>query len=56
VTPKLCNRFLPSGFIKLGDKTTRATVEQTEGSGDVLVLENVGETRLNDNQNTAIVG
>jgi len=44
----------PSGSVKLDDKTMRAIVEQAECNEVMLVLENVGETRLNDAQDAAI--
>ena len=44
----------PHGSVKLDDKTMRAIVEQAQGSEVMLVLENVGETRLNDTQDAAI--
>lgn len=44
----------PSGSVKLDDKTMRAIVEQAEGNEVMLVLENVGETRLNDTQDAVI--
>lgn len=44
----------PNGSVKLDDKTMRAIVEQAEGNEVMLVLENVGETRLNDTQEAAI--
>lgn len=44
----------PSGSVKLDDKTMRAVVEQAECNQVMLVLENVGETRLNDTQEAAI--
>lgn len=44
----------PHGSVKLDDKTMRAIVEQAQCSEVMLVLENVGETRLNDTQDAAI--
>lgn len=44
----------PSGSVKLDDKAMRAVVEQAECNEVMLVLENVGETRLNDAQDAAI--
>ena len=44
----------PHGSVKLDDKTMRAIVEQVECNEVLLVLENVGETRLNDTQKNAI--
>ena len=44
----------PHGSVKLDDKTMRAIVEQAECNEVMLVLENVGETRLNDAQEVAI--
>ena len=44
----------PNGSVKLDDKTMRAIVEQAEGNEVMLVLENVGETRLNNTQKVAI--
>ena len=44
----------PHGSVKLDDKTMRAIVEQAECNEVMLVLENVGETRLNDSQEVAI--
>ena len=43
----------PSGSVKLDDKAMRAIVEQAECNEVMLVLENVGETRLNDAQDAA---
>ena len=44
----------PHGSVKLDDKTMRTIVEQAQGSEVMLVLENVGETRLNDAQDAAL--
>ena len=44
----------PHGSVKLDDKTMRAIVEQAECNEVILVLEDVGETRLNDKQQSAI--
>ena len=44
----------PSGSVKLDDQTMRAVVEQAECNEVMLVLENVGETRLNDAQDAAL--
>ena len=44
----------PYGSVKLDDQTMRAIVEQAECNEVMLVLENVGETRLNDAQEVAI--
>lgn len=44
----------PNGSVKLDDKTMRAIVEQAECNEVMLILENVGETRLNDTQEAAI--
>ena len=44
----------PHGSVKLDDKTMRTIVEQAQGSEVMLVLENVGETRLNDTQDAAL--
>ena len=44
----------PSGSVKLDDQTMRAIVEQAECNEVMLVLENVGETRLNEAQDAAI--
>ena len=42
------------GSVKLDDKTMRAIVEQAECNEVVLVLENVGETLLNERQQSAV--
>ena len=44
----------PHGFVKLDDKTMRAIVEQAECNEVILVLEDVGETRLNEKQENAV--
>lgn len=44
----------PQGSVKLDDKTMRAVVEQAECNEVILVLEDVGETRLNDKQKSAV--
>lgn len=44
----------PHGSVKLDDKTMRAVVEQAECNEIILVLESVGETRLNDKQEKAV--
>ena len=44
----------PSGSVKLDDQTMRAIVDQAESNEVMLVLENVGETRLNEAQDAAI--
>lgn len=44
----------PHGSVKLDDKTMRAIVEQAECNEVVLVLENVGETLLNERQQSAV--
>ena len=44
----------PSGSVKLDDKTMRAIVEQAECNEVILVLEDVGETRLNEKQENAV--
>ena len=44
----------PHGSVKLDDKTMRAVVEQAECNEIILVLEDVGETRLNEKQETAV--
>ena len=44
----------PTGSVKLDDKTMRAIVEQAECNKVLLVLESVGETRLNDTQTAAV--
>ena len=44
----------PFGSVKLDDKAMRAIVEQAECNEVMLVLENVGETRLNEAQNAVI--
>ena len=44
----------PHGSVKLDDKTMRAVVEQAECNKIILVLEDVGETRLNEKQETAV--
>ena len=44
----------PHGSVKLDDKTMRAIVEQAECNEVILVLENVGETRLNEKQENAV--
>ena len=44
----------PHGSVKLDDKTIRAIVEQAECNEVILVLENVGETRLNEKQENAV--
>ena len=44
----------PSGSVKLDDQTMRAIVEQAECNEVMLVLENVGETRLNEAQDAAV--
>ena len=42
------------GSVKLDDKTMRAIVEQAECNEVILVLEDVGETRLNEKQENAV--
>ena len=44
----------PHGSVKLDDKTMRAIVEQAECNEVILVLEDVGETRLNEKQENAV--
>lgn len=44
----------PHGSVKLDDKTMRAIVEQAECNEVILVLEDVGETRLNEKQVNAV--
>ena len=44
----------PHGSVKLDDKTMQAIVEQAECNEVVLVLENVGETLLNERQQSAV--
>lgn len=44
----------PHGSVKLDDKTMRVIVEQAECNEVILVLEDVGETRLNDKQKSAV--
>ena len=44
----------PSGSVKLDDKTMQAVVEQAQGNEVMLVLEDVGESRLNDTQDAAV--
>ena len=44
----------PHGSVKLDDKTMRAIVEQAECNEVILVLEDVGETRLNVKQENAV--
>ena len=44
----------PHGSVKLDDKTMRAIVEQAECNEVSLVLEDVGETRLNEKQENAV--
>lgn len=44
----------PFGSVKLDDKTMLAVVEQAECNEVMLVLENVGESRLNDTQQAAL--
>ena len=44
----------PTGSVKLDDKTMRAIVEQAECNKVILVLESVGETRLNATQTAAV--
>lgn len=44
----------PSGSVKLDDKTMRAVVEQAECNSVMLVLEEVGESRLNNAQDAAV--
>ena len=44
----------PSGSVKLDDKTMRAVVEQAECNTVMLVLEEVGESRLNNAQDAAV--
>ena len=44
----------PHGSVKLDDKTMQAIVEQAECNEVILVLEDVGETRLNEKQENAV--
>ena len=44
----------PHGSVKLDNKTMRAIVEQAECNEVILVLEDVGETRLNEKQENAV--
>ena len=44
----------PHGSVKLDNQAMRAVVEQAEGNKVMLVLESVGETRLNEAQDAAI--
>jgi len=44
----------PYGSVRLDDKSMRSIVEQAEGSEVMLVLENAGESRLNDAQKAAL--
>ena len=44
----------PHGSVKLDDKTMRAVVEQAECNEVMLVLESVGESRLNKTQKNAV--
>lgn len=46
----------PVGSVKLDDKTLRVMVEQAECNRVMLVLEEVGKTRLNQDQEKAIQG
>ena len=44
----------PYGSVKLDDQTMRAIVDQAECNEVMLVLENVGKSRLNDTQKAAL--
>jgi len=43
-----------SGSVKLDDKTIRAIVEQSQGNKVMLVMENIGKTKLNNAQEATI--